>query len=148
MRLGARDAGSYSHQVELLSDRPVFSGLHQCGTNATSTCPGTDNQSDDFHAFTRLQQQASLGGNPPNDARVLLGYDDEARVGAEEHAEPLSYLIDRRGITQLRGEATDRLGIGECCGTKADGGVQNCYLVGEGLADGARPSPSPRQTSS
>ena len=68
MRLDARDAGSYRHQVQLLTDCPVLSRPYQRGTNATPTCLGPDNQADDFNAFTRLQQQSSLGCNPPDDA--------------------------------------------------------------------------------
>ena len=66
----------------------------------------------------------------------------------EEYTEPLSYLIDRRWISKLGSEAADRLRIAECCGTKAEGGVQNRYLVEEVLLGVARPSLSPRQTSS
>ena len=68
MRLNARDAGSYSHQVKLLPDRPVLSRLYQRGANATPTCLSPDNQSDDFGAFAGLQQQPSFGSDPPNEA--------------------------------------------------------------------------------
>ena len=66
----------------------------------------------------------------------------------QEYSEPLSDFIDRRWIPKLRGEAADRLSIAECCGTKAEVGVQNRYLVEEVLLEAVRPSPSPRQTSS
>ena len=68
MRLDPRDAGSYRHQVKLLPCRPVLSRPYQRTTNATPTRPGRDNQPHDFNAFTGLQQHASLGGNPPDDA--------------------------------------------------------------------------------
>ena len=148
MRFDARDAGSYRHHAELVPYRPLLGRLHKRCTDATATCLGLDNQSDDLGAFTGLQQQTSLSGNPSNDARGLLRDDDEARICAQEYFEPLRYLIDRRRIPELRREASDRRSVVERSGTKTERGAQNGYLVREGLPDPARPSPSPRQTSS
>ena len=69
MRFDARDAGPYSHHLELPLDRPVLGGLHQGPADAMATCLCPHNKPDDFRAFTRLQQQTALSSNPPNDAR-------------------------------------------------------------------------------
>jgi len=94
-----------------------------------TACPGPDDQSDDFGAFTRLQQQASLSGHPSNDARGLLGHRDESGVLAQEYTESPSYLIDGRRIPKLRREATDGLGVVDGRGTNVEGGVQGGSLV-------------------
>src|SRR5688572_11953283 len=129
MRFDARDAGPYSHHLELPLDRPVLGGLHQGPADAMATCLGPHNKPDDFGAFTRLQQQTALSGNPPDDARFLLGYDDEARVCVQEYIEPLSYLIDSRRVLEFSGEARDGRSVVECRGTEAEGGGQNRYRV-------------------
>ena len=124
MRFDAGDARPYSHHVKLPPDRPVFGGLHQRPADATSASIDPDDQPDDFSALTRLQQQPSLSGNPPDDARGLLGYDDEARICAQEHIEPLSNLIDRRWIPEFRRKASDRWSVVERSGTKFEIGAQ------------------------
>lgn len=125
MRLDARDAGSYRYHVELLAGRPVLGRMNKSPADAMATCLGPHNQPHDFGAFARLQQQTSLSGNPPDDARRLLGYQDEAGIRAQEYFEPLSYLIDRRRVPEFRGQPRDGRSVVERRRTEVKGGVQN-----------------------